>query len=250
MSRETGDANGCYEEPIIDLSSDLKPKVKVNITCPHCGADNVRESNNYHDILHKEYFDVDEVQDFNDIISKIDSGEYPYSILVDAYYWLGHFYCNECGKGVKINQRPYRHGQESHTTKAFSIRKAGKVLPYDVVKRFWKYLESKKREIPSDAIGYVKCEKQRFVDRVWKVLRPHVVDIPFLIKDNDGYRDIVYIGNIEYLLGWGEEIYLTVCNTMGKLYQIKLDHNGMKDFEWVEVDKDLAKKNMALLNEF
>ena len=246
MSKET---NGCYEEPIIDMASDLKPKVKVNVTCPHCDAGNVRETCNYHEVLHGDYFKEDEVQDFYEIIEKIDAGEYPYSILADIYYWLPHFYCNECGKGIRVHQRPWVQGMESHSTKNFSIEKAGTVMLRENVQRFWDYLGTKERGMAKGSVG-IKCEKERFVERVWKNIKHNIVQKPIMIKDKNGHRDIVYIYNMTYVLGWGEEISLHVVTPLAKMYVIKLDHQGMNEFEWVEVPKNIADGIWEMVNEF
>jgi len=244
MSKET-------KESIIDMASDLKPKVKVNVTCPHCGARNVRESCNYHEILHGDYFKEDEVQDFNEIIEKIDAGDYPYSILADVYYWLPRFECKECGKGVKVFQEPWRQGMESHTTKNFSIEKSGNVIPRENIQRFFDYLGTKDRSSgTSNDSSDTKCEKERFVERVWKNIKHNIVNKPIMIKDQNGQRDIVYIYNMTYVLGWGEEIYLHLVTPLAKMYSIKLDHQGMIEFEWVEVPEHIAKDTMTLLKEF
>ena len=229
-------------------------KVKVNIDCPHCSAGNTREANNYHSVIHGEFFHVNDIIDFEYVKKKIDNNEYPYHILSDLSAYIKPFKCIICEGRVKLVNE-YNRYNKINATHPFKIKKAGNILPTAVVNKFFKYLEAKERGIGRDTprtkgeSGYdihIKCEKEVFTDRVWNLIKKDIIKKPFAVMV-DGNLEVVYIGGMQYALGWGDSIKLYCYTLLGKPITIKIDNQSAIDFEYLEFPEDTAKSTMAFI---
>jgi hypothetical protein len=222
-----------------------KPKVKVSITCPRCGVKNVKEANNYHKIIHGDYFKVNDVLDFDEVNENVKSGVYQPFILSDLYHYINHFPCCGCGKNIKITYHNVRSwGGESQDI--YTVQPAGNFIDPVVIKRFFAYLDTKGR---SQIEGKNVCQKQIFVTRVWNLIKHKFKDRPFMMRDSNGDRQIIYIGGISYHLGYGEEIAFYGISPLGKMAYYKLSQYDMQKFEYVEIPHDLCKQIMGYIGE-
>jgi len=222
-----------------------KPKVKVSITCPRCGEKNIKEVNNYHEIIHGEYFKVDDILDFDDIKAKVDSKVFAPFILSDAYHYITPFACCGCGKNIKISYTHTRSYVREHTD-IYTVEPAGKFIDPMFIERFFKYLDTKGRH---QIKGKTVCQKEIFVSRVWNRIKHTFKDRPFMIRDENNDRQIIYIGGVGYYLGHGEEIALYGVTPLGKMLYLKLSQYNMQKFEYVEVSHELCKQIMGYMGE-
>lgn len=228
-----------------------KPKVKVSITCPHCEAKNVREANNYHGILHKQYFKQKDILDFEDVKAKVNSGEYQYSILWDIFSWITPFVCDECGKGIKLHHVDSRKWNDTNGN-AFLVVKAGKFIDPVFIKKLFKYLEPKNRGVGKDYSPnnnlHLKCQKEIFINRVWKKIRHHFTKRLFIIHIN-GNKELVYIGGVSYHLGYGEELDVMCATPIGHFMCLRLSEYAMQNLEYIEVPVSLGQELTKFSNE-
>lgn len=226
-----------------------KPKVKVSITCPHCECKNVREANPYHGILHKQYFKQKDILDFEETKSKVDSGEYPYSILWDILSWMKPFLCDECGKGIKLYHVERSQWNET-TGRGFLVVKAGKFIDSDFIDRLFKYLEPKNRGVGKDYNPnnnlHLKCQKEIFINRVWQKVKDHFTDRLFIIKDSQENKHLLYIGGVSYHLGYGEELDVFGIAPTGQVKCLRLSKYDMQNLEYVRVHGSLGRELMKL----
>jgi len=222
-----------------------KPKVKVSITCPRCSAKNVKEANNYHKIIHGDYFKVKDVLDFDEVNENVKSGVYQPFILSDLYHYINHFPCCGCGKNIKIsyhNTRSYSDGSRD----IYTVQPAGNFIDPVFIKRFFAYLDTKGRGVIGDSLV---CQKQIFVKRVWNLIKHNFKDRLFMIRDGNGDRVMIYIGSVAYYLGHGEEVIVYATTPLGKLLYLKLSEYDLNKLEYVEIPNDLGKQIMAYIGE-
>jgi hypothetical protein len=224
----------------------MKPKVKVSITCPRCGEKNVKETNNYHEIIHGDYFKETDILDFEDIKEKIKSEVYAPFILSDAYHYITPFACCERDKNIKITYTQNRSWGGYDKIDVYTVEPAGNFIDPVCIERFFKYLETKGRSVID---GKKICQKEIFVNRVWNLIKHQFKDRPFMIRDDKGDRQIIYIGAVGYYLGYGEEIAFYGVTPLGKMCYIRLSKHDMQKFEYIEIPHDLCKQISAYMGE-
>jgi hypothetical protein len=227
-----------------------KKKVLVSYDCPHCEKELVVETNNYHSILHGEYFLPSEVQSFEEIKTKVKDGDMPYSILIDSYSWMRENTCDHCKKNINVimTEGSFR-GDPKKETWRFKVVKAGNRIPRKSIEKLFTMLNSKDRGTSKNSNdNYVPCEKERFVTKLWHRIAKDIAKVPWVIK-TEGFKDVVYIGRVEYTLGHGEEIKLTMFSIVGKMYQINLSQFDLNNLEYLPFDSEVAKTVMNSISE-
>jgi hypothetical protein len=227
----------------------MKPQVKLSVECPHCKETIVRETQNYHSIIHGPYFHKDEVIPFETIKEKVKSGEWEYSLLHDAYSWSQYFTCDHCNSHVSIvEEEGSFRGDRFKETWRFKVKKAGNRLDRKFLDRFFNKLDTFSRNAPDDyeVTGNRKCRKQIFVEKVWALIKKDIIKKPWVVK-TDTYKGIVYIGGMEYVLGYSEEVRLYCYDMTGSLIDIKLDQFNSSRLEWLPFEDEVAKKVYAAI---
>lgn len=221
-------------------------KIKLSMQCPHCSADNITEVNEYHEVIHGEYFKGMDVLKFEDLKSE----KYPEFLISDAYHYVKPFLCSSCGNRMKVNyHQPNQYSYllpDFNRRNCYKVEKSGDYLDNDMIKRFFKYLQSKERGIPKDSKSN-KCQKEIFTNRLWKKVSKQFTNRPFQIKIDHG-RDIAYVMGISYHLGWSEEIDIYFVNIYGKMYTVTLNENDLMNLEFLHFPDDTAKAIMENIN--
>ena len=221
-----------------------KPKVKISVECPHCGQTIVHETNDYHKVIHGDYFKKDDVIPFELLKEKVKNEEWPYGILHDTFGWSRHFQCDHCNKyvAVVLTDDTYKSRPEDETWR-FEVKKAGKRLDPKLINRLFEKLGRFSRGIPIDAKvnAHVKCQKEVFIERVWEALNKDIVKVPWVIK-TEKYKGIVYIARMDYTLGYGEAITLHCFDVCGSLMTLSLSIIDLYTLEYLPFENETAQK--------
>jgi len=160
--------------------------------------------------------------------------------------------CSDCGKGVKLYH--VERGQWCEDNgRGFLVVKMGKLIDSNFIDRLFKYLEPKARGVGKDYNPnnnlHLKCQKEIFINRVWKNVKHHFTDRLFIIKDLKGRKHLVYIGGVSYHLGYGEELDVMCSSPIGQFMCLRLSKHDMQNLEYVRVHGCLGKELMKLSGE-
>jgi hypothetical protein len=222
----------------------MKPQCKISYECPHCKETIVRETHNYHKVIHGKYFKKDEVVPFETIKEKVESGEWSFGILHDAFAWSRYFTCDHCSSHVSVVMGEGSfNGDRYKETWRFKVQKAGNRLDGDKVKRLFEKIGKFSRNVPDDykETGNHHCEKEIFMQRVWKLISKDIAKKPWVIK-TDKYKGIMYVARIDYALGHYEDIKITGFDISGQMVDLTLNEGDLARLEWLPFEDEIAKQ--------